>query len=233
MNILAVDTSCQAMIAAIRTDNYYDETENSVQGMQHSQVLMNTISDMCEHAGIRTKDIDLLVCTRGPGSFTGLRIGMATVKGISLGSGKPVASVSTLETHARTVENFDGAVVTVIDAKKQRWYLAAFECHDGKCSRLMEDTDGTEADLVPVLSEYKKVLVVGPDAEAFCPALEKAFPEVSFTLEASQFKTFAQTLIEFGIESFSVKGADDIAQGPVYIRKSDAEVALEEKERNK
>lgn len=230
MNILAVDTSCQALVTAVKTDTYYDESENRVQGMQHSQLLMNNIMEMCSHAGIKAEDLDLLICTRGPGSFTGLRIGMATLKGIALGSSKPIVSVSTLEAHAATIDHFDGAVVPVIDAKKQRWYLAAFECKEGKHSRILKDTDGTQADLADVVAKYQRVLLVGPDAEAFLPLLMKAYPQLEITTQAMPDRTLSQSLINLGIETFRAKGADDIGQGPVYIRKSDAEIALEEKE---
>jgi len=232
VNILAVDTSCQALVTALKTDKFYSESEDKVQGMQHSQLLMNKIIELCQKAGITTKEIDLLICTRGPGSFTGLRIGMATLKGISLGSAKPIVSVSTLETHAQTIRDFDGAVVPVIDAKKQRFYISAFECKNGTCTRLMDDTDGTEANLAGVAAKYNKILLTGPDAEIFLPKAQAAYPAVNFCLEVPEKKTFPQSLIELGLKEFSTKGADDIGQGPVYIRKSDAEIALEEKEKN-
>lgn len=232
MNILAVDTSCQSLITAVKTDTYYDESENRVQGMQHSQLLMNNIIEMCTHAGIKPGDLDLMICTRGPGSFTGLRIGMATLKGISLGSAKPIVSVSTLEAHAATIDHFDGAVVPVIDAKKQRWYLAGFECTEGKRTRILRDTDGTEADLAEIASRYSRILLVGPDSQAFLPLIMQAYPKLEISTQVMPDRTLSQSLIDLGIETFRAKGADDIGQGPVYIRKSDAEIALEEKERN-
>ena len=129
MNILVTDTSAQALTVALKTDSFFETRTSESRSLQHSERLVPTVVELCRDAGISEKDIDLLACTRGPGSFTGLRIGMAAFKGMAYASGKPLVSVSTLEVLAHCVPYFDGAVVTVIDAKKQRWYLAAF---DGK-----------------------------------------------------------------------------------------------------
>ena len=127
MNTIAADTSSQALAVAVKTPNYSESRIIVGKSVQHSEKLVPTIIELCSNAGITTKDIDLLACTRGPGSFTGLRIGMAALKGMALALDKPLVSVPTMEVLAECVPCFDGAVVTVIDAKKKRWYLGAFE----------------------------------------------------------------------------------------------------------
>ena len=231
MNVLATDTSSQALSVAIRTDGYFESRTSEGRSLQHSEKLMPTVLELCANAGIRTKDIDLFACTRGPGSFTGLRIGMAAFKGMAYAAGKPLVSVSTMEVLANCIPCFDGAIVTVLDAKKQRWYLGAFEKQDAdKAKRLMPDTDGTEADLAEVLRPYSKVLVTGPDSKAFEPHLAELFGESKqIVTDDTIGEARAKALISCALERYETDGPDDIGQGPVYLRKSDAEIALEEK----
>ena len=240
MNILVTDTSSQALTVALYTDSFSEVRRSQGRSVQHSEKLVPTVVELCKDANLDTKDIDLLMCTRGPGSFTGLRIGMAAFKGMAFALGKPIVSVSTLQAYASCVEGYEGAIVSVIDAKKQRWYLAAFDRttdQDGKAclNRLTADTDGTEADLVTALAKYDKILVVGPDAVAFAEILRNLY---SMSSELGHKQIFVSTManeaiacaiMQLGLKQYKAKGGDDIGQGPVYLRKSDAELALEEK----
>jgi len=230
MNILAVDTSATELTLAVSAGNRFEENSIKPQGMKHSEIIMPRIFDILRDAGLEVRDLDLLVCTRGPGSFTGLRIGMAAMKGLSFGLSKPIASVSTLEYHARTVQHFDGAVVSAVDARKNKFYVSAFRCFEGTCTRLMDDTDGTVKDLATALGGYEKVLVVGPDKYVFAQMLFEEYPDKVFVTECEDTVSPGLALIKLGLEKYEKEGPDDIGQGPVYLRKSDAEIALEEKE---
>ena len=233
MNILATDTSSQALSVALRTDSYFESRTSEGRSLQHSEKLMPTVLELCKNAGLETKDIDLFACTRGPGSFTGLRIGMAAFKGMAYAAGKPLVSVSTMEVLASCVHCFDGAIVTVLDAKKQRWYLGAFEKKNtGTARRLMPDTDGTEADLREVLEPYSRILITGPDARSFAPRLAALLGESKqIIVDSTNGEARASALISCALDRYEKDGPDDIGQGPVYLRKSDAEIALEEKQR--
>lgn len=274
MNVLVCDTSSQALTVGLFTDGFKEVRTIGGRTVQHSERLVPTVVELCNDAGLDTKDIDLLVCTRGPGSFTGLRIGMAAFKGMAFALGKPIVSVSTLEAYASCVGAFDGAIVPVIDAKKKRWYLAAFETRpttsqpgasqskasragtsqpnasksgasqsgvlqsgasqsDTECGllRIVPDTDGTEADLAEALAPYERILVTGPDAIAFKEVLSMAepFKDKSVFVDTKANEAIATALYELGTKQFKEKGTDDVGQGPVYLRKSDAEIALDEK----
>lgn len=226
MNILAVDTSCQSLLVAVRTDTYYEESCTDSKDFKHSERLMGIVLELLSHASITVNDVDLFACTRGPGSFTGLRIGMSALKGMAFGSKKSLVSVSTLKMWADTVDSTD-AVVSVIDAKKQRWYLGAFK--DSK--RLCDDLDGNPEDLVKALEGENNVVLTGPDAQAFLPVMRSAFPDKNISVSQENSKSVLQSLIDNAVEQLETKGADDIGQGPVYLRKSDAEIALEERNR--
>lgn len=229
MNILVTDTSTAALTVALKTDRFFETRTLDGLSIQHSERLMCIVNELCSDAGISTRELDLLACTRGPGSFTGLRIGMAALKGMAYALDKPLVSVSTLETLASCIPYFDGAIVTALDAKKQRWYLGAFENKAGSLKRLLPDTDGTQADLYEVLGPYDKVLVTGPDAKAFSEILKQSFPEKTFFADEYSYKSISSALVKKAVEKLETCGPDDIGQGPVYLRKSDAEVALEER----
>ena len=231
MIILAADTSSQALSVALKTESFFEERTSAGRSVQHSERLVPTIIELCKDAGITTKDIEVLACTRGPGSFTGLRIGMSALKGMAYALDKPLVSVSTMEVLANAVPCFDGAVVTVMDAKKQRWYLAAFEKkNDDAAKRIMADTDGTEADLIKVLEPYDRILVTGPDAKLFSPVLKNVYGDSKTIItDTAATKAVSVSLIDCALRKLEKDGPDDIGQGPVYLRKSDAEIALEER----
>lgn len=231
MIILAADTSSQALSVALKTDSFFEERTSAGRSVQHSERLVPTITELCKDAKISTKDIEVLACTRGPGSFTGLRIGMSALKGMAYALDRPLVSVSTMEVLANAVPCFDGAIVTVMDAKKQRWYLAAFEKKtEDAAKRIMPDTDGTEADLLTVLEPYDRILVTGPDAALFAPVLKSVFGDSKLIItDTAQNKAVSVSLIDCALRKLEKDGPDDIGQGPVYLRKSDAEIALEER----
>ena len=231
MIILAADTSSQALSVALKTESFFEERTSAGRSVQHSERLVPTIIELCKDAGITTKDIEVLACTRGPGSFTGLRIGMSALKGMAYALDKPLVSVSTMEVLANAVPCFDGAVVTVMDAKKQRWYLAAFEKKsEDAAKRIMADTDGTEADLIKVLEPYDRILVTGPDAKLFSPVLKNVYGDSKTIItDTAATKAVSVSLIDCALRKLEKDGPDDIGQGPVYLRKSDAEIALEER----
>lgn len=227
MNILALDTSAKVLTVAIQKNTYYEEYSSDNGALQHSQTLIPKITELCKTCNLNLKDIDLFICTRGPGSFTGLRIEMSALKGIAYATDRPIVSVSTLETIANRVDNYNGAVVAALDAKKQRYYLAAFEIQDGTIKRLTPDLDGTELNLISALEQYSQILVTGPDALAFAKMLDQYYKGTKIIeTHFDENKTTGQSLIELGLKQYQNQGADDIGQGPTYLRKSDAEIAL-------
>ena len=120
MNILSLDTSTPVLSLSLRTNNSYEERK-IIGNFSHSENLLGEIKSMTKRAGIELKDFELLICTKGPGSFTGLRVGMAGLKGISLASSAPLVSVPTLSVIDESVKSlWKGPVLSVIDAKKKK-----------------------------------------------------------------------------------------------------------------
>ncbi|MGN1164529.1 MAG: tRNA (adenosine(37)-N6)-threonylcarbamoyltransferase complex dimerization subunit type 1 TsaB, partial [Candidatus Ornithospirochaeta sp.] len=164
MNILSLDTSTPVLSLALRTEKSYEERK-IIGNFSHSENLLPEIQTMMDRAGIKLSEINLLICTKGPGSFTGLRVGMATLKGISLASGAPLVSVPTLSVIEKSASPlWSGAVLSVIDAKKKKFYFRLSRCGE----ILVPDRDGQVEDAVEKIKDLgEKVLVTGPDAALF------------------------------------------------------------------
>ena len=131
MKILAVDTSHgRCSIALLDKDNLSvkEVKENSRQ----AEILLPLIEEILSENNLEYKDIDLLSSTIGPGSFTGLRIGMTAVKGIALATGKPTIGVNTLETIAFEVSNTDGKIISVLNAQRGQVYVQKFSVKGGE-----------------------------------------------------------------------------------------------------
>ncbi|AEC02157.1 tRNA (adenosine(37)-N6)-threonylcarbamoyltransferase complex dimerization subunit type 1 TsaB [Parasphaerochaeta coccoides] len=228
MNIMAVDTSHKLLHVALKTAESY-ESITRTDGGRHAETLIPQLIALVERAGIGFADLDLLVCTKGPGSFTGLRIAMSALKGISLGVGVPLVSVPTMDMLREPVKFFPGAVMPVIDAKKKRWYVALYT-PEGKMTETM---DLAPEDMPSLLADYDNVLLTGPDALTLFPLLHAEIAKTDLTMsliiDNLYQRDMGESLMALGQEIFLEHGSDDIGAGPVYIRKSDAEEALARK----
>lgn len=221
MNILSIDTSTQTLSIALKTAESYEE--RVVDGnFSHSENLLCEIENILKRAKLEIKDLNFLVCTRGPGSFTGLRVGMATLKGFASALDIPLVSVGTLEAMERTIGITEGKILTVIDAKKKRFYLRLSE----NGNPLMDEIDGNIADIKKYFAENDKVTVTGPDAEKFAKILKDEIPSLNVIVDDLAPRNISKAMIALALVKYEKDGADDIGQGPVYIRRSDAEEAL-------
>ena len=219
MNILVIDTSTAVLSIALRTDESYEE--RLIDGrFSHSEDLLPEIEDLLKRAGQDISSLSLIIVAKGPGSFTGLRIGMASAKGIASALSIPVVSVPTLEAVAASVQSYPGPVVSVIDAKRRKFYLSVTE--NGR--KTVEERDGDASDVKDVLSASGvPALITGPDAALFASKLDNSF---SFIVDPDSPRNISKALLRLGLEKFEKNGPDDIGEGPVYIRRSDAEEAL-------
>ena len=148
MNILSADTSTDVLSIALSTDNSYEE--RLVKGrFSHSEDLLAEIESLLSRAGIGMADLDLLAVTKGPGSFTGLRIGMASMKGISSALSVPLASIPTLDAIAEAASTYPGAILPAIDARKHRFYISL---HKGGRT-IVPDRDGNAEDIMERLDK--------------------------------------------------------------------------------
>ncbi|WP_050698418.1 tRNA (adenosine(37)-N6)-threonylcarbamoyltransferase complex dimerization subunit type 1 TsaB [Anaeromassilibacillus senegalensis] len=167
MKILAIDSSASAASAAIVEDGKILGECYTNTRLTHSQTLMPMVQGVLECARVPLESIDLFAVSAGPGSFTGVRIGVASVKGLAMAQEKPCAGVSTLEAMARNLAHLDGIICAVMDARCSQVYNALFEARNGKLNRLTEDRALAIAALAEELQEYgqKPVFLVGDGAK--------------------------------------------------------------------
>lgn len=165
MNILAVDTAGKtAGVALMRDDRLLYECYLDA-GMTHSETLMPMIDTCLKLCGVTCAEIDVYGVNAGPGSFTGLRIGLAAVKGLAFPRETLCAPVSTLEALA-AAHTGEGTVLCALDARRAQVYSAAFDL--GTHSRLMEDDARAVADLAEFVQNCKKPLFFVGDGAVLC-----------------------------------------------------------------
>ena len=139
MLILAFETSAKACSVALHDGNKLLAESYQNTGLTHSQTLMTMAEDLLKTCGMTAGDVTHLAVAAGPGSFTGVRIGVAAAKGFGWGAELPVYGVSTLESMARSLGVWDGHVCACMDARRSQVYNALFRSNGGALERVSED----------------------------------------------------------------------------------------------
>lgn len=166
MNILAIESSAKAASVALCRDEFLVAESYQNSGLTHSSTLMPMCEALLKNCGVSLKEIDLIAVANGPGSFTGLRIGIATAKGLAWPDEIPCLGVSTLEAMAWNLCGMEGVVCCAMDARRQQVYNALFELKDGAPCRLTEDRAISLAELfAPEKPEKKPQILVGDGAQ--------------------------------------------------------------------
>ncbi len=139
MKILAIDSSAKAATCAILESETLLASYTVDNGLTQSELLMPMIESLLSSLGLKYSDIELFAVSTCPGSFTGVRIGAALIKGIAFGRELPCVGVSTLEALALNAEGLSGLIVPVMDARRAQFYTASFKSSDDGIKRLTED----------------------------------------------------------------------------------------------
>lgn len=139
MNILAIESSARAASCAVLREGELLCRADQATGLTHSRTLMPMVASMLENAELKPEDMDVFAVAAGPGSFTGLRIGVAAVKGLGWALEKPCAAVSTLEAMAAPLAHLDAVVICAMDARRNQIYNALFRTRGGRWERKAPD----------------------------------------------------------------------------------------------
>lgn len=230
MKILAFESSAKAAGTALLDDGVLlaDHMQNC--GLTHSVTLLQMAEDMLKSCALTVQDVDAVAVAAGPGSFTGVRIGVAAAKGFAWGRELPCYGVSTLEAMARGAAVCDGVYCACMDARKQQVYNALFSVRNGALTRLCEDRaialDELEKELHAV---GEPVFLVGDGAELCYHTLAGEIPVLRLLPEQHR----QQRASGVAIVAFDRIGRGEPGSGlelkPNYIRASQAE---QQKERN-
>ncbi len=163
--LLSVDSSAVTASVALTDGEKVIKSEFINAGLTHSETLLPMIKRVMDCHSF--DELDAIAVTAGPGSFTGVRIGVATVKGIAFNRDIPCISVSVLEAIAHNFCDEDCIVCAVMDARRMQFYNALFEVKNGVVNRLCEDRAIAIDDLRNELSDYDRVIAAGDGAELF------------------------------------------------------------------
>lgn len=168
MRILAFETSAKAASVALMDDeNLLAESYQNI-GLTHSQTLMSMAESLLTHCGYTPHDVQAVAVAAGPGSFTGVRIGVAAAKGFAWGKELPCYGVSTLEAMSLNLGVYEGIVCPVMDARRNQVYNALFQAESGKLIRLQPDRAISLVDLALELKEMAKPIFLVGDGSDLC-----------------------------------------------------------------
>ena len=160
--ILSIDASAVTASAALTDGDKVINSEFVNKGLTHSETLLPMIKRVM--GGCSFESLDAIAITAGPGSFTGVRIGVATAKGLAFLNSTPCIPVSTLEAIAFNFENENAVICAVMDARRMQFYNALFKVENGNITRLTEDRAISLEDLREELKAFDRVIIAGDGA---------------------------------------------------------------------
>jgi tRNA threonylcarbamoyladenosine biosynthesis protein TsaB len=189
LKVLGIDSSAKPASAAVVENGKIISSFYINTGLTHSQTLMPMIDSVLKCANITLDDIDLIAVNNGPGSFTGIRIGVAAVKGIADVKSKSCLGVSTLESMAYNLCGYDCIACAVMDARCNQVYTALFDISNGKVTRITEDNAISVDELEKALKNYNKTKIfVGDGAEMCYNTFGKNFDDIKLPIESQKFQ---------------------------------------------
>lgn len=223
MKILSLDSTAIVSTVAICEEEKLLAQFTINNGNTHSETLLPMIEASLKVLNLTVDDIDLFACSAGPGSFTGVRIGAATIKGLAFNKNKPCAPVSSLDALAHNLVYANGLICPVMNARRNQLYNALFLCENGNLTRLCEDRLISVFDLEEELQSYadKKIYLCGDGYDI----AKKAFTKVSTenTPLIHQYQS-AYSVALCALESARQELlTTDIELSPIYLRASQAE----------
>lgn len=237
MKTLAIDTSSKVCTVSILDNdevliNLYNDDEKT-----HSVKLMPMIDEAFKKTNLNLYDMDLLVCCIGPGSFTGVRIGIATIKAFSDVTNIPVVGVSSLEGLAYNVKDnclTSSLICSIIDAKNNNVYCGLYNFKNNTCNKISifaEDINKTISNIKHVLKNknFDNIVFVGDGSLVHKDLLNSSFSNITFAQEKDNYQN-SISIAKSGIKKYNDgEYGDSSTISPIYLKKSQAERALEEK----
>lgn len=225
MLVLAIDTATKIGSVALYDDKVGVLGElNLYIKVNHSAIIMSMIDNLFKMTKLSIKDVDRIAVTVGPGSFTGIRIGVAVAKGLCYGTNKSIVGINELDLLANNLEAFEGTVVPLIDARKERVYFSIFEKKEG-FERVCEYKDGEIRDLLENLRD-KKVMFCGDGAIAYEEIIREVLGESAKVSSKAHSIPRAILAAQLAVER---DGDNLYTLEPFYVNKSQAEREKEEK----
>ena len=224
MRLLGIDTSSQTgSVAVLEGDTVLAEAAVT-SAQTHSRRLMSAIDATLEMAGLTIAECEGFAVTIGPGSFTGLRIGISTIKGLGFATKKPVTGVSVLDALAYQFPSFPHLVCPVLDARKGQIYTSLYECNGHmKWKRLVDDCAVEPRQWLKQIQRF--CLFIGDGATVYGDIIRETLGSFAYFAPPYLNRVRASVVAYIGMRQILNGKVADVARlVPNYIRKSDAEI---------
>ncbi len=223
MIIIAVDTTTFAGSVALLENTKLMAEVNIDSSSTHSERLLSSLDFMLNVNGMNIQDVDGFALALGPGSFTGIRIGLSTIKSFSYSSGKPVAGVSTLKALAWKLRHPQKRVLCpILDAKKGEIYAALFESEGGRLQEVVPEGAYTPDRFFSLLPSHRIIFFIGNGADAYKDKIFQYLKDKARFSLRSPFIAYEVGLLGYELLK-EKKGVRAQEIEPIYFRKSQAE----------
>ncbi len=223
MKILALDTATQSCSVAIIDDGSLLAELTKLNIKTHSRHIMDLIHTVCSTAELKAADVDGFAVTIGPGSFTGLRIGISTIKGLAFSLNKPVVGISSLEAPAWQCAQSAYLICPLLDARKKEVYACRYRFKHNELRKEGKETVASPAEAVRGIVEPS--IFVGNAAQLYRENITAELGELAHFAAWSQHTIRASSVAWLSMNGFYRQGNQDVALlVPQYVRKPDAEV---------
>lgn len=226
MLILAFESSAKAASVALVCDGVLVSQYSQCSALTHSRTLLPMAEDMLKNAEVSLDNVDVIAVAHGPGSFTGIRIGVSTVKGLAWAANKLCVGVSTLEAMAWHGLAHGGYICPVMDARRSQVYNALFEIKDGRPRRLTEDRPIALSDLAEEIRKLNAPVFLVGDGTAIAKAY---FDANNIPCEAAPENLVWQSAWGVAMAAAGKPAGDADSLLPVYLRLSQAERERQER----
>jgi len=233
MRVIGLDSATQvASVAVVEDDKLLAELTFNLK-KNHSERLMPMLAFMLEEIDMTLDDITGFAVAVGPGSFTGLRIGLATIKGLAYVKDKPVLAVPTLDGLAANLEGCQGIICPILNARKNEVYTALYRWEGNRHRRLTKYMAIGLAALAKIIAkEGEMVTFLGDGVPVYRETLEDLIPQACFATSSNSICRGAH-IARLGLDKLKQGQVSDyFSLEPIYIRESEAEVKWREKKQN-
>lgn len=223
MNILAIDTSTKVLAVAVLRDDAVTASCTVRRQMRHARTIVDAVDKVLTKTKISGKELDCIACGVGPGSYTGLRIGHAFVKGFATGFGLPVYPLSSMELIAYNIKKYHNKIAVVLDARRNMFYAAFFERSGEGLVRCGNDMIIDEETLQQRLRQERTIAVTGDALLRHRETVARAVPSTHYLYKESRWYVRAASFADVLRTHGTITGKPPGELVPNYLRISEAE----------
>ena len=227
MRILALDTATEVCGLALWADGQVQAHRSITQGLTHTKVLIQALQELFQETGTQVAQVDGWVVTQGPGSFTGLRIGISAIKGLALATGKPLVGVSTLSVlaHQALAPTQASWICPMIDARRQQVYWSLFQRRGGDLVPVLPERAGTVEEAMTLIGDQEPCLFVGNGARLYSKTIQVHMGTKAQLADDALHDLQPGMVARLGSRRLAQGTAENLHRfTPVYLRSADAQM---------